>query len=517
MHRLQEMVRLHRMGTGVREVARLLKMGPNTERQYRTALSAEGLLEGDPAKLPELATLKAAVLKHKPVKSPPQQDSTATPWLDEITKMVKKGARPRPIYDYLRLNHKEEFKASYWAVKRLCRRLKKAQGVKPEDVVIPVEVEPAERAQVDFGYVGRLYDPETELMRKAWVFVVVLCHSRHMFARIVFNQKVETWLHLHVLAFEHFGGVVRVMVPDNLKSAVVRAAFAADGPAALNRSYRELARHYDIKIDPAPPHSPEKKGRVESGVKYVKNNFFKPRDLHDIMAAQAELKEWVIQIAGQREHGTTGRKPLEMFESEEREVLQALPAKPFEFVVWKEAKVHRDSHFQFERRFYSVPFKLIGKQVWARATPHTVEAYADDERVATHERRGRKPFSTRDEHLPEYRVEYRYQNRACWEKRADRMGLDVGVYIREVFDSDKEVCKLRIVQGIVTFLAEYPPERAQAACRRASYFGNYTSAGLKNILRKALDLEPLPDDADVAGHRLLSPRFARKPEELFPH
>lgn len=97
MHRLQELVRLHRMDTGAREVARLLRMGPNTEREYRCALEAEDVLEGDPAELPELATLKAAVLKHKPEKSPPQQESSATPWLDQILEMVKKGATPKPL------------------------------------------------------------------------------------------------------------------------------------------------------------------------------------------------------------------------------------------------------------------------------------------------------------------------------------------------------------------------------------------------------------------------------------
>jgi transposase len=98
---------------------------------------------------------------------------------------------------------------------------------------------------------------------------MVLSYSRHQFARVVFDQRTETWLRLHVEAFAALGGVPRVVVPDNLKAAVIRGAFGASEEPTLNRSYRELARHYGFKIDPAPPLKPEKKGKVESGVKWT--------------------------------------------------------------------------------------------------------------------------------------------------------------------------------------------------------------------------------------------------------
>jgi hypothetical protein len=132
------------------------------------------------------------------------------------------------------------------------RRWRKERGVRAEDVAIPVETGPGEVAQVDFGYVGKLRDAATGMLRKAWVFVMVLAFSRRMVARIVFDQKIETWLRVHIEAFAELGGAVAAIVPDNLKTAVIRAAFGVDGAASLNRSYRELARHYGIKIDPAP-------------------------------------------------------------------------------------------------------------------------------------------------------------------------------------------------------------------------------------------------------------------------
>jgi transposase len=300
MDRLQELVRLHRMGSGGREVARLLGMSPNTERAYRIALEAAGMLVGPIADLPTLERLKAAVEERLPRKTPPQQTSSLEDWLGKIEELWKKGVGPRAIYDTLRLEDEQfrESRATLSAVKRVCLRLKRARGIQPEDVAIPVETRPGEVAQVDFGYVGRLYDPRARVMRKAWVFVLVLGYSRHMFARIVFDQTTETWLRLHVEAFEELGGVVEVVVPDNLKAAVIRAAFGVDGPTALNRSYRELARHYGFKVDPTPVRDPEKKGKVESGVKYVKRNFFRGRAGQDVDLAAAALHRWVHEIAG---------------------------------------------------------------------------------------------------------------------------------------------------------------------------------------------------------------------------
>src|SRR5687768_7676166 len=106
---------------------------------------------------------------------------------------------------------------------------------------------------------------------------MVLGYSRHQFVRIVFDQQTETWLQLHAEAFAVLRGVPEVIVPDNLKAAVTRAAFAVDDSTVLNRTYVELARHCGFKVDPTPPRDPDKKGKVESAVKYVKNNFFPAR------------------------------------------------------------------------------------------------------------------------------------------------------------------------------------------------------------------------------------------------
>jgi hypothetical protein len=311
--------------------------------------------------------------------------------------------------------------------------------------------------------------------------------------------------------------VVETVVPDNLKSAVIRAAFAFDQPTALNRSYRELAQHYRIKIDPTPPYDPEKKGKVESGVKYVNGNFFKGREGEDAGVVAPELDRWIREIAGRRLHGRTHRRPIEVFEAEERAALKPLPAVPYELVEWKDALVHPDSHVIFDKKPYSVPWQLLGEKVWIRATRTSVVVYHQDARVATHDRcRPGQRSSTRDEHLPKGRVDLRHRGRSYWEERAQRIGPDVRSYVRAIFDSDEVLSMLRTVQAVVTHLEKFPRERAEAACRRASHFANFSYAGLKNILRQALDLEPLPGATPITTTTsLVNPRFARSVGDLF--
>jgi hypothetical protein len=159
MHRLQDLVRLHRQQTGAREVARLLGMGPNTERMYREAIAEAGLLTGAVEALPALEELKAAVLaKHPTPALPPHQVTSLEPYCEVIKAWSKKGLGPRAIFDRMRLEH-PEFGGSHSAVKRFVRALRRQRGVRPEDVAIPVETAAGEIAQVDFGYVGRLFDP----------------------------------------------------------------------------------------------------------------------------------------------------------------------------------------------------------------------------------------------------------------------------------------------------------------------------------------------------------------------
>jgi transposase len=485
-------------------------MGRDTIREYLDAFAARGLLEGPVDELPDVQTLRCIVHELGSGSQPPQQTSSIVQWQEQIEALRLKGAGPTAIHDYLRLHHQSQYSGSLSAVKRLYLRLERESGPLPTDVAIPVETAPGEVAQVDFGYAGKRYDPVRGVLRKSWLFIMSLAYSRHMYADLVFDQKTETWLALHVAAFKAFHGVVRVVVPDNLKAAVVRAAFGVDDQVILNRSYRELARHFGFRIDPTPPRSPQKKGKAESDVGYVSGNFLATWETMGIEEDRRQLHRWVHEIAGQRRHGTTGRRPLELFEEQERDALLPLPTEPWEPVMWKKATVHRDSHVQIDAAFYSVPWRLLHQEVWVRCAPHRITIYHGDEQLWSHPRVPRGKRSTTEEHLPEQRRDLRHRSREHWILRARAMGEDVVELVEAIFGADDVLLQLRRVQAVVSHLETFPAHRARAAARRALHYRCLDYQGIKNILSRGLDLQPLEQPSTRAWSE--GSRFARHPQ-----
>jgi len=511
MHRLQELIRLHRQGLKDRAIGRTLKMGRDTVRAYRHAFTEAGLLVGSVDTLPDVEVLEAALKTELPARPLPPPSSSLESFRPQIAELWQRGAGPKAIFDRLRVVH-PDFPGSLSAIKRMCRRLRVERGVSPEDVAIRVETAPGEVAYVDFGYAGLRYDPERGVLRKSWVFVMVLGYSRHMVAYLVFDQKVSTWLALHARAFEELGGVPRVIVPDNLKAAVVRAAFGVNDEPLLHRSYRECARHFGFRVEPTRPRTPEHKGKVESGVKYVKRSFLAAHESVDLPRDDQALQVWLRDVAGSRVHGTTARVPAVVFEQEERATLLPLPRSRYELVLWKKAKLHRDSYVQIDGAFYSAPWPLLHQELWARTTAHEVALFHDDRHLVTHHRVGRGMRATLDEHLPSHRVDLRERSRSFWEKKAAGIGAATHELVVKIFDSDDVLSRLRPVQAIVTHLARFPRERAESAARRALHFGSTTYAAVKNILRRGLDLEPLPSVSTRPW--LKQARFARSASEI---
>lgn len=186
------------------------------------------------------------------------------PYRELVKKRVGEGVEAKAIYQRL---SEQGFRGSYMAVYRFVRRLKG----NPLRATVRVERTPGEEVQIDFGYAGRLIEPETEKRRRSWAFVMTLAWSRHLYVEFVFDQKVETWLRCHRHGFEYFGGVPQQVVIDNLKAAIIKAT--QDEPA-VQASYQECALHYGFRIAPCRVRTPRHKGKVEQGgVHYVKRNF----------------------------------------------------------------------------------------------------------------------------------------------------------------------------------------------------------------------------------------------------
>jgi transposase len=499
---IREMIRRFRMGHGDRQIARDLGAGRNTVKSYRVWAKAQGFL--DCAELPELGVIEEhfKATYREPVCGPA---SSVEPHREFVKDMRAKKVEMVALLNLLR---ERGYKGSYSSLRRFVSKL---EPKRPE-AFVRVETKPGKEAQVDFGYAGKLYDPVQKRERRAWAFVMTLSFSRHIFSELVFDQKVETWCALHVRAFEFFGGVVETVVIDNLKAAVTKALVH---DPQVQRSYRELAEHYGFAISPCRPVTPRHKGKCESGVHYVKRNALAGRTFLDINAGNAHLLRWSMETAGLRLHGTTHERPLDRFRNVEQAALKPLPRDRFEVVTWKEVKLHPDCHVVFEYNYYSAPFRLVGETLWLRATGTRVELYREHERLTSHPRAiGRGQRMTVADHLPPEKIQNAQPHQEHLRAWAGQIGPSTTEVIERLL-GDRPLDRLRTAQAILNFAKRVGEKRLEAACKRALTFDEVRYYAIRNILRKGLDAEPLPQDSAPAPLPTTS-TFARTAAEMLP-
>lgn len=500
---IRELIRYLREGQSNRAIHATLGLGRPTIAKYRSWAAAQGFLTGP---LPSAADLHAR-LQTTLAPAPPQTISSVEPYRAVVQAYLDQGLEVEAIHQRLQ---GQGYAGHYQSVWRFVRKL---QPERPE-VTVRIETAPGQELQVDFGFAGRMWDPASEKVRRAWAFVATLAWSRHQYVEFVFDQSVPTWVMLHRHAFEAFGGVPAAVRLDNLKAGIVQASL--DAPEA-QRTYRECAEHYAFLITPCRPYTPEHKGKVESGVHYVARNFLAGRDYttptHSIVQANADVQRWVAEVAGQRRHGTTKQIPLEQFETIEQAVLRPLPAVPFEPATWKQVKLHRDCHIVFENAYYSAPHRFVGDSLWVRGTARTVEIHRDFERIATHSR-ATQPGQrlTLLDHLPPEKVAGLTLTPEACQARANQVGPQTAEVIARLL-AERPVDRLRAVHRLLRWADQHEPARLERACARALAFGDVTVRTLENILKTGIAELPAGALAETAPDW---PRFARDQADLIP-
>lgn len=505
-HYRQVLVRM-RQGDSDRDIARSRVMGRKKSAEVREIAGERGWLCKE-TPLPDDVEL-ASVFDAKGA-LPKNCQSTALPWREEIAKWHTAGITGTRIHQVLSERH--GYTGSYSSVYRLLQQIRSDQD---PDVPMRLDFLPGEAAQVDFGAGPLITDCMSGEVFKTWFFVMTLCYSRHQYVEIVRDQTVATWLSCHRHAFEWFGGSPERVIIDNPKCAIVRASIHEP---EVQRAYAECAEAYGFRIDPCPPRDPQKKGIVESGVKYVKRSFLGLREFRSLADANDQVRAWVMGEAGNRRHGTTHEAPLTRFAETERAMLRRLPDVPPELAVWAKVKVHRDAHVQFQKCLYSAPFRLTGQSLWLKATDTTIKLYREHELVATHVRSlhpGTR--STVTDHLPPEAQAWQLNDTQWCLKEAQRVGPSCHALVRHLF-GDKVLVMLRAVQGVLRLAKTYGESRLEAACRRAYRFGTPTYRAVKTILQKGLDLQtdhPAFDKlADTYTH---GGRFCRDLDTLMIH
>ena len=375
---------------------------------------------------------------------------------------------------------------------------------------VRLETPAGEQAQVDFTAAGMKIDPATGKLRKAWCFVMTLSCSRHQYAVLVFDQKIATWLRCHRQAFEHFGGVPRQIVIDNLKAAITKAVLH---DPVIQRSYREFAEHYGFLISPCRPRTPEHKGKVESGCHYVARNFLAGRGDETITAANKALLRWVMEVAGRRTHGTTRQRPLEAFLQVEQAALLPLPAVRLRHgrlasVQAAPGLPHRVRRCLLlgapppDRQGPVGPQQRRHRPDLPRA-PAAGDPRLGQARHAAHHPgslpagQGRLPHGHAAV-LPRPRPARRPGLRRAGRPAAERAPLD----------------RLRSVQAILRLTEKFADQRLERACARALYFGETAPKAIKRILDHGLENEPLPSRRMPVPQMAFT--FARPGSEIFP-
>ena len=273
---------------------------------------------------------------------------------------------------------------------------------------------------MDYGLLGRWFDPATERWRRVWGFIIVLAFSRLMFVRPVLKMDQCSWVEAHVAAFEFFGGVPLRIVPDNLKTGVITPDLY---DPLINRAFAELATHYGTLIDPARALKPRDKARVERPVPYARDSFFAGRaaEFTSEPHMQADAVRWCRDVANVRRcRPLDGVAPIDLFRAEEAHTLLALPRTAFELASWTKVKVHPDIHVKVGKALYSIPWRYIAKEFDAKEANRSVAFFLDGALVKTHVRIQKGKQTDYSDYPPE---KIAFQRNPVWcRRRAAEIG-----------------------------------------------------------------------------------------------
>jgi len=353
---------------------------------------------------------------------------------------------------------------------------------------------------VDYaGQTVPVVDPQSGEVHEAQVFIAVLGASNYTYAEATETQSLADWIASHVRAFEAFGGVPRVLVPDNLKAAVTRPHRYEP---VLNRTYEALAQHYGVAVVPARAARPRDKAKVEVGVQVVER-WILARLRHHTFFSFTDLNSAIRDLRADLNHRPFKKLPgsrQSLFESLERPALRPLPREPFEYAEWKLVRVNIDYHVDILGHYYSVPYTLVKAQLEARISARTVEVFHKGKRVASHPRsphRGR--HTTLKEHMPKahrHYAEWTPQRLIGW---ASKTGGATAQVIEAILTARAYPQQgFRACLGIMRLGGRYGDARLEAACCRAMAIGACSYKSIESILKHNLDRQPLRDQPRLA-------------------
>jgi transposase len=361
-----------------------------------------------------------------------------------------------------------------------------------------------ERLFVDYaGTTLDVIDGTTGEVRTVQLFVAVLGASSLTYAEATWTQGLSDWIGSHTRTFAFIGGVTAMVVSDNLRSGITKACFYEP---AVNRTYAEMAAHYDTAIVPARPYRARDKAKVEVAVQIATRFIIaklRNRQFFSLSALNVAIAELVAQI-NNRVSRHLGASRRALFDELERSALKRLPAEPYVFAEWKECRVGLDYHVEIDKHYYSVPHPLLREKVWARITARTVEVFHRGQRVAAHVRSSaNRKHTTVREHMPSSHRRYADWTPERLKRQAGEIGHHtaalVEIILRERAHPEQG---FRASIGILRLAKTFGHERLEAACSRALEIGSRSYSSVNSILKNNLDRRrpATPADGPAIAH-----------------
>lgn len=481
MRKIFEVLRLyHDSHRSHREISRAVLASPTTVGEILRRAKVAGL--GWP--LPEGLTEAAVEDLLYPPAVPSSTKRPEPEWSKVHKELRRKGVTLELLWQEYKAEHPDGYQYSSF-----CEHFRRWSG--RLSVSMRQTHTPGEKLFVDYaGPTVSIIDPLTGEIKEAAIFVAVLGASNYTYCEATWSQSLPDWIGSHVRAFEFFGGVPAVLVPDNLKSGVNKACFY---DPELNPSYRDLAVHYNTAVLPARPHRPKDKAKVEAGVLLVER-WVLARLRHQRFFSLGELNRHIAELMvalNQRPFKKLPGSRASTFAEMDRPALQALPPTRHEFAQWKTVTVGIDYHIEFDGHYYSVPYRLARQKLEARATASTVELFHRGTRVASHVRssaRGR--HTTVDAHMTPAHQAVQGWNAPRLIDWGRRIGPHTKMVIEHVLNQRRHPQQgYRSCLGILRLSKTYDEARLEAACERAMDIGAMTYSSLKSILKHRLDVK----------------------------
>jgi transposase len=491
MRKLKEVLRLHSLGLSQHQIARSCSISQSTVHEYLSVAQAAGVTWPAPENWDD-QQIERTLFPQRPApaiwRKHPEPD-----W----TQIHQELQTHKDLTLQLVWQEGRESNPDGYGYSRFCDLYRR--WLKKLDLVLRQEHRAGEKMFVDYaGATIPVHNPESGEAHPAAVFVAVLGASSYTFAEATTGQDLRNWIGSHMRAWEFFGGVAEVVVPDNLKSAVTHPSYYEPD---LNPTYRDLGEHYGVAIIPARPYRPREKAKAEVGVQVVqrwivaalrKRKFF---SLAEVNQAIAELLVRLNQRPFRKREGSRAT----LFAQLDQSALKPLPATRYQFGEWETARVNIDYHIEVERHYYSVPYALVHQKVDVHLTGETVEVIHRGVRVASHVRsylRGKA--TTLTEHMPKAHQKYVGRTPSRLIEDAQQIGPYTGQLVEAILAAKRHPEQgYRSCLGILRLAKTYAAERMEAAARRCLRARAYNCQSMDSILKKQLDRLPLPGDPPI--------------------